>query len=96
MWSIPNIGHLLLNNYVTITHQIVNTDNSNAASFKIDEAKIIKNGISIWDQIRILKNAIASGRPVFFGMDPFPTSLFNSFERTFGDLVQMSLKIIAI
>tara|TARA_B100000214_G_C23960234_1_gene624856 strand:+ start:348 stop:1340 length:993 start_codon:yes stop_codon:yes gene_type:complete len=59
------------------------TDNQNASEYRIDEASIFKDGLSTWDKIRILKSAIASGKPIFFGMDPFPESLANSYEKDF-------------
>ena len=59
------------------------SDNNSASLFKIDEASIIKDGVSTWDQIKVLKNAIASGKPIFFGMDPFPKSLYNSYDKDF-------------
>tara|TARA_Y100000813_G_scaffold63946_1_gene44997 strand:- start:341 stop:1336 length:996 start_codon:yes stop_codon:yes gene_type:complete len=67
-------------NYYPPNRQI---DNQNASTFKIDEASVFKDGLSTWDQIKILKNAIASGKPIFFGMDPFPKSLASSFGKDF-------------
>lgn len=59
------------------------TDNQNASTYRIDEASVFKDGLSTWDKIKILKNAIASGKPIFFGMDPFPESLYNSYGNDF-------------
>ena len=59
------------------------TDLSNAYKYRIDEASVFSSGVSRDDKIFILKNAISSGKPIFFGMDPLPKSLQNSFDLDF-------------
>ena len=72
------------------------SDNNSASLFKIDEASIIKDGVSTWDQIKVLKNAIASGKPIFLEWILFPNHYTIHMIKTFGDLVHMSQKTIVI
>ena len=68
-------------NYYPPNRQI---DNQNASTFRIDKPEYVdKDGLSTLDKIRVLKNAIASGKPIFFGMRPFPKSLANSNGKDF-------------
>jgi len=54
------------------------TDKNNASRYKIDEPRTFNEGLSTSEKISALKYEISSGNPIFFGMDPFPGSLWAS------------------
>lgn len=54
------------------------TDKNNAKNYKIDEPRYVSDDLSISKKIVALKSEISSGNPIFFAMDPFPSSLWAS------------------
>ena len=73
----------------------LSTDLSSAYKYKIDKARVFNPGVSDRDKILGLKNAISSGKPVFFGMDPFPNSLWKSWGKDFWKPDQYSTSNIS-
>ena len=63
----------------------LSNDMANAYKYKIDDPEIFNPGVSKNDKILALKNSISSGKPVFFGMDPFPNSLWKSSGKDFWE-----------
>ena len=59
------------------------SDISDAYKYKIDEPRYFKDGLSISQKISALKGEISNGSPIFFGMQPFPKSLWLSYGKDF-------------
>ena len=58
-------------------------DMVDAYKYRIDEPQVVKSDAADNDKILGLKDAISSGKPIFFGMNPFPKSLWASFGKDF-------------
>lgn len=61
------------------------SDMSNAYKYKTDAPLIFNSGVSKSEKILGLKDAISSGKPIFFGMDPFPNSLWKAWGKDFWE-----------
>ena len=54
------------------------TDKYNALRYIVDEPRTFNAGLSTSEKISAIKYELSSGNPIFFGMDPFPGSLWAS------------------
>ena len=53
-------------------------DINNAIQYTIDDPKFLSRDLLNFEKVSALKSEISSGNPIFFGMDPFPASLWGS------------------